>query len=78
MINLATTERQFLRTDEVCALFHVARRTVYYWRVHGKIPYVRVGGTIVFPVAGVRQLVAMVEERAQISAKPNHPLPPAT
>lgn len=56
MINLRTTERNFLRIDEIMTLFEVSRRTVFYWVSRRRIPYVRVGRTLRFPVADLRRL----------------------
>lgn len=57
MIDLATTDRCYLRVDEVQQLYGVSRRTIYYWVEAGKIPYVRLNHTLRFPVNALRQLV---------------------
>jgi excisionase family DNA binding protein len=56
MIDLLTTDRNYLRLDEIMALFEVSRRTVYYWVSRRRIPYVHVGRTLRFPVADLRRL----------------------
>ena len=57
MVNLETTSKQFLRITEVCELFAVSRRTIYYWIEDGKLPSVRIGQTYRIPVAALRQLL---------------------
>jgi excisionase family DNA binding protein len=58
VIDLATTTRQYLRVEEVCELFDVSRRTVYYWIQNNKIPSTHVAGSQRIPVPELRQLLA--------------------
>lgn len=58
MVDLATTVRQNLRIDEFTEIFDVSRRTVYNWRVSGKIQAIQVGGTLRIPVSEARRLAA--------------------
>lgn len=58
MIDLDTTTRKHLRIDELVEILRVSRRTIYYWIEGGKIPSVRIGGTIFVPVSDLRKLFA--------------------
>ena len=57
MVDLATTTKNFLRIDEVCELFDVSRRCVYYWIENGKLPSVHIGGSQRIPVEALRKLI---------------------
>jgi excisionase family DNA binding protein len=54
MIDLDTTDRCYLRVDEVAQQFDVTIRVVYYWVKRGKIPFTRIGGSIRIPVRALR------------------------
>jgi excisionase family DNA binding protein len=54
MIDLFTTDRQFLRVDEVADLLSVSRRTVCYWVTKGQIASVCIGGSYRVSVADLR------------------------
>lgn len=58
MVDLATTQKQYLNVDEVMEIFGVCRRTVYYWFEKGRVIGVSIGGGgIRISVADLRRLV---------------------
>jgi excisionase family DNA binding protein len=76
MVDLDTTDRVFLRVDEVQALFGVSRRTVYNWAAQRKIAFVHIEHTLRFPVAELRRLIVHPRRiRAQKSRQGVHPVP---
>jgi len=75
MVDLATTNRQYLRVDEVVEIFGVCRRTVYNWIEQKRIPAVAIGGgPWVIPVADLRKRAdpgyAGAERRRSNSVQP--------
>jgi predicted DNA-binding transcriptional regulator AlpA len=71
MIDLTTTDRQFLRVDEVMGLFGVSRRTVYYWAHHRKLACIHIDRTLRFPIADLRRLIVRA---ARTPPKPTDPV----
>ncbi len=57
MVDLATTTKRHLRVEEVCELFDVSRRTVYYWIENGKLPSIKIGGSQRIPVDVLTKLL---------------------
>ena len=50
--------KPYLRVDEVADHLRVSRRTVYLWVQIGKLPGVRVGGTVRIPSSALQVLIA--------------------
>lgn len=43
----ADAER-YMTTEDICAMYHVTRRSVYRWRAAGKLHGVKVGRRVLF------------------------------
>jgi excisionase family DNA binding protein len=56
MIDLTSTSRSHARIEEFAEYYGVSRRTVYYWAEKGKIPVVRVGGSLRIPLSFIKSL----------------------
>lgn len=50
--------KPYLRVDEVADHLRVSRRTVYLWVQIGKLPGVRVVGTVRIPSSALQALIA--------------------
>lgn len=46
--NSLTDNNRFLTTKEVCRLLHISPLTLQAWRDTGKIPFVRIGGKVLY------------------------------
>ncbi len=66
MIDLFTTEKQFLNTDEVSAIFGVTKRTVYNWILERRVESVTIAGTIRISVRSLRAQVHDVEQTLRL------------
>ena len=54
---------RYITTEEICALFHVSRRTVYRWKAAGKLHPVKAGQRTLF----IREEVeAMAKEAGNV------------
>lgn len=54
---------RYITTEEICALFHVSRRTVYRWKAAGKLHPVKAGQRNLF----IREEVeAMAKEAGNV------------
>ena len=51
---------EYLTINEVAGRMRVARQTVHLWVKNGKIPYVKIGGTVRIP----REAVDFRQERS--------------
>jgi excisionase family DNA binding protein len=60
VIDLFETKKQFLNVDEVCELFGVSRRTVYYWLEDRRVESITIGHTIRISVRDLRRQVETV------------------
>lgn len=52
-----TTKQDTMTTDDVMALFHITRRTVYRWIEYGKLAPERAGRRLLFKRADVMALL---------------------
>lgn len=67
MIDLMTTEKQFLRPDEVMEIVGISRRTLYYWIEHRRLSAVKIGGTIRIPVEDLRKRLRIRRSKPAIA-----------
>lgn len=59
MVDLKTTQRQFLTPEEVAEIFAVTRRSIYNWVRAGKLPFIQPNGWGTrIPTDAVRVLVS--------------------
>lgn len=50
--------KRFLTEQEVADLLKVSRKTVYRYRMEGKLPYVKIGGPVLFDVNIIEKIIA--------------------
>jgi len=53
-------KKDLLTADELSDILRPSPKTLYAWAAQGKIPYVRIGGMILFPT---KQIIEWVRER---------------
>ncbi len=63
MIDLETTERRYLRIDEVMELFGVSRRTIYNWVRRDEIKYKVIDKSTRIEVEDLRRRLHAVRSR---------------
>jgi excisionase family DNA binding protein len=65
MLKNHAEEGELLREREVAAMLCVTTRTCAEWRAQGKIPYLKIGGTVRFRRESIEKLIAGLEQGGQ-------------
>lgn len=55
--NSLTDNSQFLTTKDVCKLLHISPRTLQEWRDTGKIPFIKIGGKVLYRQSEVLKIL---------------------
>ena len=58
---------EYLTVPDVAELLQVNPQTVRRWIWKGKLPYVKVGGTVRIPKSGLDSMMTFKSDRAQVS-----------
>lgn len=67
MVDLFTTDKQFLNVDEVMELFPVSRNTVYDWVSRRRVESLKIGGTIRISTRCLRQQVEKMQRAERVA-----------
>ena len=68
MIDLRTTQKQWLNVVEVMELLDVPRSTIYYWISQRKVESLVIGGTVRISVADLRSRLRTVDPTSRTPA----------
>lgn len=60
MVDLATTQKAYLRIDEIQEIFGRSRRTIYYWIERGKLPVETCPVGVRVPTRAVKRLAVVI------------------
>ena len=53
-------EKELMTADELSDKLRLSPKTLYAWAAQGRVPYVRIGGALLFPK---RQIIEWLRER---------------
>lgn len=58
-----TDAERYMTTEDICAMYHVTRRSVYRWRAAGKLPGVKVGRRVLYAREDVERFAHLRDGR---------------
>ena len=49
--------QQWFDNQEVCQILNISRRTLQEYRIHGRIPYIQLGGKIIYRESDIQKML---------------------